>query len=118
MCGCTESSFLPTSLGKQGLLFIAVHRLHSLQWLLLLQSMGSRACRLNSCGTRAYLLLGVWGLPRSGVKPMFPALAGGGLETVVEWCHPVAYVEFTSPAQTALPNFTLMCVQANGSAPP
>ena len=49
---------------------------------------------------------------------MFPALAGGGLETIVEWCHPVAYVEFTSPAQTALPNFTLMCVQANGSAPP
>ena len=32
--------------------------------------------RLNSCGTRAYLLRGMWDLPGSGVKPMSPALAG------------------------------------------
>ena len=40
--GCTEPSILPVSLGKQGLVFTAVHRLHSLRWLLLVQSVGSR----------------------------------------------------------------------------
>ena len=32
--------------------------------------------RLNSCGAWALLLHGVWGLPRSGVEPKSPALAG------------------------------------------
>ena len=66
----------------------------SLQWLLLLQSTGSRhvgfsSCgswalehRLNSCDTRAYLLRGMWDLPRPGLEPMSPALAGGFLTTV------------------------------------
>ena len=40
--GCTEPSFLPLSLGKQGLVFTAVHRLHSLWRLLLVQIVGSR----------------------------------------------------------------------------
>ena len=60
----------------------------SLFWLLLLLSTGfssysSRALerRLNSCGTWAYLLCGVWDLPRSGVEPIFPALAGGFFTT-------------------------------------
>ena len=64
-----------------------------LLWLLLLWSSGSRlaglgSCsslalehRLNSCGSRAWLLLSVWDPPRRGVKPMFPALAGGFLTT-------------------------------------
>ena len=61
----------------------------SLQWLLLLQSTGSRhagfgSCgsralehRLNSCGTRASFLCGMWDLPRPGFKPVSSALAGG-----------------------------------------
>ena len=64
-----------------------------LQWLLLLQSMGSRACglqwldspalqhRLGSSGTLAQLPHGMWDLPRPGIKPMSPALAGGFFTT-------------------------------------
>ena len=37
---------------------------------------------LNSCGTWAYLLHGVWDLPGPGIKPVSPALAGGFLSKV------------------------------------
>ena len=65
----------------------------SLQWLLLLRGMGSRcggfsSCgswalerRLSSCGSRAQLLHGMWDLPRPGIEPVSPALAGGFLTT-------------------------------------
>ena len=65
----------------------------SLQWLLLLQSTGSRhagfsSCGLraperrgSSCGARAQLLRGMWDLPGPGLEPVFPALAGGFLTT-------------------------------------
>ena len=65
----------------------------SLWWLLLLQSTSSRACgptscgsqalehKLSSCGTQAYLLCGIWDLPRPGIEPMSPALAGGFFTT-------------------------------------
>ena len=90
-------------------IFVAVHRLSlvavsrgysllqyagfSLWWLLLLWSTGSRhmgfsSCgsqvlerRLSSCGTQAQLLRGMWDLPRSGIEPMSPALAGRFLTT-------------------------------------
>ena len=32
--------------------------------------------RLSSCGSRAQLLSGVWDLPRPGLEPVSPALAG------------------------------------------
>ena len=32
--------------------------------------------RLSSCGSRAQLLRGMWDLPRPGLEPAFPALAG------------------------------------------
>ena len=32
--------------------------------------------RLSSCGSRAQLLRGMWDLPRPGLKPVSPALAG------------------------------------------
>ena len=43
-----------------------------------LSSCGLRAleCRFSSCGSRAQLLSGMWDLPRPGIKPLFPALAG------------------------------------------
>ena len=37
---------------------------------------------LSSCGTWAQLLRGMWDLPRLGLEPMCPALAGGFLTTV------------------------------------
>ena len=63
----------------------------SLQWLLLLRSMGSRctgfsSCgtralerRLSSCGARAWLFRGMWDPPGPGLEPVSPALAGGFL---------------------------------------
>ena len=35
--------------------------------------------RLNSCGTRVWLFLGMWDRPGSGMEPVSPALAGGSL---------------------------------------
>ena len=32
--------------------------------------------RLSSCGSRAQLLRGMWDLPKPGLEPVFPALAG------------------------------------------
>ena len=55
------------SLGKQGLLFIAVHRLHSLWWLLLLQSMGSGHTG-SVVVVHRLSYSSVWHLPRSGVE--------------------------------------------------
>ena len=84
---------LLSSCGEQGLLFVAVHGLLSLQWLLLLRSTGPRhagfsSCgswalerRLSSCGTRNLLLCGMWDLPGPGIEPVPPALAGGFLTT-------------------------------------
>ena len=37
--------------------------------------------RLSSCGARAHLLRGTWDLPRLGLEPVSPALAGGFLTT-------------------------------------
>ena len=49
-----------------------------------LSSHGSRAleCQLSSCGAQVWLLHGMWVLPRPGIEPMSPALAGGFLTTV------------------------------------
>ena len=33
--------------------------------------------RFSSCGAQAQLPCGMWDLPRPGIEPMFPALAGG-----------------------------------------
>ena len=49
----------------------------SLRWLLLLWITDYRRKGFSSCGTWAYLLRGMWNLPRPGLKPMSPALAGG-----------------------------------------
>ena len=44
-----------------------------------LSSCGTQALerRLSSCGARASLLRGMWDLPRPGLKPVSPVLAGG-----------------------------------------
>ena len=38
--------------------------------------------RLSSCGSRAPLLCGMWDLPRPGLEPVSPALAGRFSTTV------------------------------------
>ena len=41
-----------------------------------------QTCRLSSCGSRAPLLCGMWDLPRPGLEPVSPALAGRFSTTV------------------------------------
>ena len=59
----------------------------SLRWLLLwrvgFSSCGTQAVerKLSSCGARAQLLCSMWDLPRPGLEPMSPALAGRFLTT-------------------------------------
>ena len=41
--------------------------------------------RLSSCGSRAQLLCGMWDLPRPGLEPVSPALAGRFSTTAPPW---------------------------------
>ena len=40
------------------------------------RSSGAPAHRLNSCGAYTWSLCGMWDLPRLGIEPVSPALAG------------------------------------------
>ena len=64
-----------SSCGKQGPLFITVHRPLTITASLVAEHR-LQTRRLSSCGSRAQLLCGMWDLPRSGLEPMSPALAG------------------------------------------
>ena len=64
-----------SSCGKRGPLFIVVHGpLTIVASLLAEHRLQTR--RLSNCGSRAQLLRGIWDLPRPGLEPMSPALAG------------------------------------------
>lgn len=66
----------------------------SVEWFLLVWSVGSRRSGFGSCGSRAperslsgsgswaLLLRSIWNLPGTGVRPVSPASAGGLLSTV------------------------------------
>ena len=54
----------------------------SLSQPLLLQEHRLQTRRLSSCGSRAQLLRGMWDLPRPGLEPASPALAGTVSTTV------------------------------------
>ena len=58
-----------------GPLFIAVCRPLTVAASLVAEH-GLQTCRLSSCGSRAQLLRGMWDLPRPGLEPVSPALAG------------------------------------------
>ena len=65
-----------SSCGEWGPLFIAVHGPLTIATSLVAEHR-LQTRRLSSCGSRAQLLHGMWDLPRSGLEPMSPALAGG-----------------------------------------
>ena len=67
--------------GKRGPLFIAVRGpLTVVASLVAEHRLQMR--RLSNCGSRAQLLRGMWDLPRPGLEPMSPALAGRFSTTV------------------------------------
>ena len=65
-----------SSCGERGPLFIAVHGPLIIAASLVAEHR-LQTRRLSSCGSRAQLLRGVWDLPRPGLEPVSPALAGG-----------------------------------------
>ena len=64
-----------SSCGKRGPLFIAVHGPLTIAASLVAEHR-LQMRRLSSCGSRAQLLRGMWDLPRTGLEPVSPALAG------------------------------------------
>ena len=70
-----------SSCGKRGPLFIAVRGSLTVAASLVAEHRLQRR-RLSSCGSRAQLLRGMWDLPRPGLEPVCPALAGRFSTTV------------------------------------
>ena len=64
-----------SSCGKRGPLFIAVRGPLTIAASLVAEHR-LQTRRLSSCGPRAQLLRGMWDLPRPGLEPVSPALAG------------------------------------------
>ena len=64
-----------SSCGKWGPLFIAVRRPLIIAASLVAEHR-LQTRRLSNCGSRAQLLCGMWDLPRPGLEPVSPALAG------------------------------------------
>ena len=64
-----------SSCGKQGPLFILVCGPLTIAASLAVEHK-LQMCRLSNCGSRDQLLRGMWDLPRPGLEPMSPALAG------------------------------------------
>ena len=72
LCFCARAS---SSCGERGPLFIAVHGPLTIAASLVAEHR-LQTCRLSSCDSRAQLLHGTWDLPRPGLEPVSPALAG------------------------------------------
>ena len=64
-----------SSCGKRGPLFIAVRGPLTIAASLVAEHR-LQTRRLSSCGSQAQLLHGMWDLPRPGLEPVSPALAG------------------------------------------
>ena len=64
-----------SSCGKRGPLFIGVRGPLTIAASLVVEHR-LQTHRLSSCGSQAQLLCGMWDLPRPGLEPVSPALAG------------------------------------------
>ena len=64
-----------SSCGKRGPLFIAVRGPPTIAASLVAEHR-LQTHRLSNCGSRAQPLRGMWDLPRPGLEPVSPALAG------------------------------------------
>ena len=64
-----------SSCGKRRPLFIAVRGPLTIATSLVVEHR-LQTCRLSNCGSWAQLLRGMWDLPRPGLEPVSPALAG------------------------------------------
>ena len=71
-CFCARAF---SSCGKRGPLFIAVHGPLTIAASLVAEHR-LQMRKLSNCGSWAQQLCGMWDLPRPGLEPMSPALAG------------------------------------------
>ena len=85
-----------SSCGKQGPLFIAVRGPLTIAASLVGEHR-LQTRRLSNCGSRAQLLHGMWDLPRPGLEPVSPALAGR-LSTTAPPGKPNDYLLHTHPS--------------------
>ena len=92
-----------SSCGKWGPLFIAVHGPLTIAASLVAEHR-LQTRRLSSCGSRAQLLSGMWDLPRPGLEPVFPALAGRFSTTAPPGKLKLTFIEHFVPS-TALKCF-------------
>ena len=72
LCFCARAF---SGCAKWGPLFIAVHGPLTIAASLVAKHRLQRR-KLSNCGSRAQLLRGMWDLPRPGLEPVSPALAG------------------------------------------
>ena len=82
-----------SSCGKRGPLFIAVRGPLTVA-ASLVEEHRLQTRRLSSCGSRAQLLRGMWDLPRPGLEPVSPALAGR-FSTTAPPGKPIIHLLFT-----------------------
>ena len=82
-----------SSCSKRGPLFIAVRGPLTVAASLVAEHR-LQMCRLSSCGSQAQLLCGMWDLPRPGLEPVSPALAGR-LSTTVPPGKPFTMFNFS-----------------------
>ena len=67
-----------------------------------------QTCRLSSCGSRASLLRGMWDLPRPGLEPVSPALAGRAKNAFNQRCEPKTQRQRTTYGGITMYNFKKM----------
>ena len=72
--------------------------------------------RLSSCGTRAYLLRGMWDLPRPGLEPGTPSLAGGFSTTETQGEPEVRSILITT-LLPSLCSWSILQVSSRGASP-
>ena len=77
LCFCARAF---SSCGERGPLFLAVRGPLTIAASLVVEHR-LQTRRLSNRGSRAQLLHGMWDLPRPGLEPVSPALAGGFLTT-------------------------------------
>ena len=83
-----------SSCGKWGPLFIAVHRPLTIAASLVSEHR-LQTRRLSNCGSQAQLLRGMWHLPRPGLEPVSPALAGRFSTTAPPGTPPKFFIKET-----------------------
>ena len=89
-----------SSCGKRGPLFIAVHGPLTIAASLVAERR-LQTHRLSSCGSRAYLLCGMWDLPRPGLEPVSPALTGR-FSTTAPWGKPQIFFKICPTTPSAM----------------